>query len=130
MNFIQNFFGVNSAVLSERLEIEGFTAEQARMFLPEVASGILKAFKNKEIEQIIAVLETEEPEKLLNSVNINSIAQNIGMNSDQVMSGFEVITPVMAMAFKKHSGGIVGAAASVACGATGDFFNLNESCSK
>ena len=130
MNFIQKFFGVNSAVLSERLEIEGFTPEQARIFLPEAASGILNAFKYKEIEQIIAVLETEEPEKLLNAVNINAIAQNMGMNSDQVRSGFEVITPVMAMAFKKHSGGIVGAAASVAWGATGDFLNLNESCSK
>ena len=130
MNFIEKFFGVNSSVLSERLEQSGFSTEQARSFLPEAASAILKAFKHKEIEQIIAALETEVPEKLLNAVNINEIAKHTGINSDQVTSGFEAIAPLMAKAFRKYSGGIVGAAASVAWGNTGDFLNLKQSISK
>lgn len=130
MNFIQKFFGVNDSVLTKRLEQAGFSAEQARKFLPEASSGILKAFKHKEIDQIIAALETEEPEKLLNAVNVNAMAQNIGINYDQVTSGFEAISPLMAKAFKKHSGGIVGAAASIAWGNTGDFLNLKQSFSK
>jgi len=124
MNFIQKFFGVNGSVLSERLQDSGFTAEQAGKFLSEAASGILNAYQHKEIELIISALEMDKPTKLLNAVNVNVIANNIGISSDQVTAGFEVLAPVMSKAFKKYSGGIVGAAASIAWGSTGDFLNL------
>lgn len=124
MNFIQKFFGVNSSVLSERLQDSGFTVEQASKFLPEAASGILNAYQHKEIELIISALEMDKPTKLLKTVNVNAIANNIDMNSDQVRAGFEVLAPVMSNAFIKYSGGIVGAAASIAWGSTGDFLNL------
>ena len=126
MNFIQKFFGVNGIALSERLQDSGFTAEQAREFLPEAASGILNAYQHKEIELIISALEMDKPTKLLNTVNVNTIANNIGMSSDQVTAGFEVLAPVMSKAFIKYSGGIVGAAASIAWGSTGDFLNLTK----
>jgi len=124
LNFIQKFFGVNSSVLSERLQDSGFTVEQASKFLPEAASGILNAYQHKEIELIISALEMDKPTKLLKTVNVNAIANNIDMNSDQVRAGFEVLAPVMSKAFTKYSGGIVGAAASIAWGSTGDFLNL------
>ena len=124
MNFIHKFFGVNSSVLSERLQDSGFTAEQASKFLPEAASSILNAYQHKEIELIISALEMDRPTKLLNTVNVNAIANNIGMSSEQVTAGFEVLAPVMSKAFIKHSGGIVGAAASIAWGSTSDFLNL------
>lgn len=124
MNFIQKFFGVNGSVLSEQLQDSGFTAEQAEKFLSESASGILNAYQHKEIEVIISALEMDKPTRLLNTVNVNSIANNIGMSSAQVTAGFEVLAPVMSKAFKKYSGGIVGAAASIAWGSTSDFLNL------
>ena len=124
MNFIQKFFGVNSSVLSEQLQDSGFTEEQAGKFLSEAASGILNAYQHKEIEVIISALERDNPARLLNAVNVNAIANNIGMSSDQVKRGFEVLAPVMSKAFKKYSGGIVGAAASIAWGSTSDFLNL------
>lgn len=124
MNFIQKFFGANSNVLSSRLQDTGFTAEQASKFLPEAASGILKAYQHKEIELIISALEMDKPTKLLNTVNVNAIARNTGMSPEQVIEGFEVIAPVMSKAFIKYSGGIVGAAASIAWGSTSDFLNL------
>ena len=124
MNFIQKFFGANGSVLSERLQDSGFTAEQAGKFLPEAASGILNAYQHKEIELIISALEMDKPTKLLDTVNVNTIANNIDMSSDQITAGFEVLAPVMSKAFKKYSGGIVGAAASIAWGTTGDFLNL------
>jgi hypothetical protein len=124
MNFIDQFFGTNSNVLSERLQASGFSAEQANNFLAEAASGILKAYQHKEIELIISALEMDDPAKLLSAVNLNAVANNIDMSADQTRVGFEVFAPVMAMAFKNHSGGIVDAAASIAWGSTGDFLNL------
>ena len=124
MNFIQKFFGVNGRMLSEQLQDSGFTEEQAGKFLSEAASGILNAYQHKEIEVIISALERDNPARLLNAVNVNAIANNIGMSSDQVTRGFEVLAPVMSKAFKGYSGGIVGAAASIAWGSTSDFLNL------
>lgn len=124
MNFIERFFGVNNAVLCGRLQDAGFTAEQAGKLLPEAASGILKAYQHKDIELIISALEADEPTQLLDTVNINAIANNIGMHPDQVKTGFEVFAPLMSEAFVKYSGGIVGAAASIAWGSTSDFLNL------
>jgi hypothetical protein len=124
MNFMQKFFGDNGSELSERLQDSGFTAEQAGRFLSEAASGILNAYKHKELELIISALETEKPAKLLSTVNVNAIANNIGMSSEQVTAGFEVLAPVMSKEFVKYSGGIVGAAASIAWGSTSNFHNL------
>ena len=95
MNFMQKFFGENGSELSERLQDSGFTAEQAAKFLSEAASGILNAYKHKELELIISALEMDKPTKLLNTVNVNAIANNIGMSSEQVTAGFEVLAPVM-----------------------------------
>ena len=124
MNFMQKFLGENGSELSERLQDSGFTAEQATKFLSEAASGILNAYKHKELELIISALEMDKPTKLLNTVNVNAIANNIGMSSEQVTAGFEVLAPIMSKEFVKYSGGIVGAAASIAWGSTSNFHNL------
>lgn len=125
MNFIQEFFASNRVLLVDQLEIAGFTAEQASQFLPAVASSILKAFQHKEIEEIIATMGIDEPTKLLGAVNVSAIARNIGMNTYQVTSGFEVIMPVMARAFLNNEGGIVNAAASIAWGLPGDLDGID-----
>ena len=109
----------------DQLELAGLTTEQARQFLPSVASSILKAFQHKEIEEIIATMGIDEPTKLLGAVNVSSIAQKTGMNTYQVTSGFEVIMPIMARAFLNHEGGIVKAAASIAWGLPGDLHTLH-----
>ena len=124
MNFIQKFYERNSSVLSSRLQDSGFTAEQADKFLLETTSGILNAYRHKEIELIISALEMDEPTKLLNTVNVNAIANNIGMSSEQVTAGFEILAPVMSKEFLNYSGGTVGAAASIAWGSNSDFINL------
>ncbi len=126
MNFIDEFFTQSNGILTRRLQAVGFTAEQANMFLPEAASGILKSFQHKEIEHIIAAMSLEDPERLLNEINVNAIAKNIGMNAHQVTSGFEAIAPDMAKAFTKSSNGIVGAAASIAWGSTGTIVKASK----
>ena len=123
MNFIQEFFTENSGVLTERLESAGFTTEQAGKFLPEAAAGILKSFQHKELEHIIAAFGMEDPDRLVSAINVNAIAQNVDMNAYQIKSGFKAIMPDLAMAFTQSSGGIVGAAASIAWGSTGYVLN-------
>lgn len=104
----------------EQLQVAGFTTEQVFQFLPAVASGILKAFQHKEIEEIIATMGIDEPTKLLGTVNVSAIAQNTDMSAYQVTTGFKVIMPVMARAFLNNEGGIINAAASIAWGLPGD----------
>jgi len=116
MNFVTEFFDIYASDLTERLQGAGFTAEQAGRFLPEAASGILKSFHHKEIESIIATMNIDNPARLVDAVNISSIAEKIGINSFLVKTGVEVIAPVMAEAFSKSGDGIFVAAASIAWG--------------
>lgn len=123
---MQEFFGDSNGVLTERLQAVGFTAEQASGFLTAAASGILHAFQHKDIEEIIATMGSDEPTKLLGSVNVSAIANKIGVNAYQVTTGFEAIMPDMAKAFLNNSGGIINAAASIAWGLPGDIHKLDK----
>lgn len=122
MNFIDRVYGIDRNVLSERLQASGYFSGQANNFLAKAASGILKSFQHKEMELVISALEMDDPAKLLSAVNLNAVANNIDMSIDQSRAGYEVFTPVMDMAFIKHSGGVVGAAASIARGSCGNLF--------
>lgn len=124
MNFIEEFFARNGGTLSGYLIRNGFSADQAREFLSAAASIILESFHHREIEEIIAAMGSEEPSRLLNAVNVNKLAERLGINVFLVRSGFEIITPLMARAFATNSRGIVGAAASIAWGSNTDFAKL------
>ena len=120
MNFIEEFFQDNSVVICQRLEVKGFSAVQAMKFMSKVAEALLRSFKHKDIEEIIAVMSINDSSRLRNSVNTSHIAENIGMNVMQVDAGFEVIAPIMAEAFAHNVDGVVNAAASIAWGSIGD----------
>ena len=114
MNFIEEFFTRNSGVLADRLQAAGYTFEQARRFLPEASSEVLRSFRYQDIEAIINALDMEEPNKLLGAVDVDRLAEKLGMNASQAKQGFEIIAPIMAKAFLVNRRGIVGAAASIA----------------
>ena len=61
----------------------------------------------------------EEPKELLNTIDMDRLAERLGMNTSRATDGFEVIAPIMAKAFLVNRRGIVGAAASIACGVSG-----------
>ena len=102
----------------------GFSSDQAREFLTTAASSILETFHHREIEEIIAAMGSAEPTRLLNTVNVNVLADKLGINAYLVRQGFETVSPVMARAFSTNSRGIVGAAASIAWGSDADFAEL------
>ena len=102
----------------------GFSSDQAREFLTTAASSILESFHHREIEEIIAAMGSAEPTRLLNTVNVNVLADKLGINAYLVRQGFETVSPVMARAFSANSRGVVGAAASIAWGSDTDFAKL------
>ena len=124
MNFIEEFFHDNGNDLLLQLQASGFSREQAVRFLHEASASILRAFHHKAIEEIIAAISMAEPSKLLHAVNIQAIAEKLGMNAYLVRSGFETFAPAMAKAFSSNSQGVVAAAASIAWGANGSFPDL------
>ena len=116
MNFIEEFFTRNSGVLVDRLQAAGYTFEQASRFLPEASSEVLRSFRYKDVDAIIKALSMEKPNELLGSVDVDRLAEKLGMNASQAKQGFELIAPIMAKAFLVNRRGIVGAAASIAVG--------------
>lgn len=121
MNFVEEFFENNRDALSEALQDAGFTDQQTGQFLPEAASAVLNSFHHKEIATIIETMNIDDPSGLVRSINISSITENTGMDNNLVVSGFEVIAPIMAEAFTNSSDGVVFAAASIAWGNFLDF---------
>ena len=111
-------------MLAGNLVRAGFSQDQAREFLAVAASSILESFHHREIEEIIAAMGSEEPTRLLNTVNVNALADKLGINAYLVRQGFETVSPVMSRAFSANSRGIVGAAASIAWGSDTDFARL------
>jgi len=123
MNFITTCFTEYDSALSELLKGAGFSADQARMFLPNAASGIIDSFQSKDIEEIISAFGSKEPTQLIGTININAIAKKVNMDSDQVTSGFEAIAPVLSQAFTHNTDGMVGAAISIAWQSKRDYIS-------
>ena len=65
---------------------------------------------------MMAALLSEEPSQLLRSINVEAIANKLGMDNDQVTAGLEAITPVISKAFSQNNNNHVGAAAALAWG--------------
>ena len=126
MNFITACFEEYDSALSELLKKTNFSADEAVIFLSVASSGILNAFKHKEIEQILAAFGARESTQFLDAVNMNAIAMKAGMSTDKVKSGLETIAPVITQAFKHNSDGMVGAAISIAWEEKKDFTGTAE----
>jgi hypothetical protein len=126
MNFITACFEEYDSALSELLLGAGFSADEALRFLPEASSGILDAFKHKDIEQIISAFGAKDPSQILNAVNMNTIAMKVDMSTEQVKAGLEKIAPVITQAFKHNSDGMVGAAISIAWDEKKDFIDITK----
>ena len=114
MDFIKECFNEHSSAFTEALTGTGFSADQAKQFLPEAASGIVDATQGAGIQEMITGLISGGPSQLLSSINTDEIAAKLGMNSEQVSSGFEAITPILSQALSNTDNGIAGAVSSLA----------------
>ncbi len=99
MNFIKDCFEEHGRVLMDELIGAGFTANQAIDFLPEAAFDIAESTRSTVVAQSIDNLLLDSSFILLNTINLEAIEKKSGLNSQQVVSGFEVIAPFFLKSF-------------------------------
>ena len=112
MDFIKKIFDENDSILSEKLQTAGFSVDQAGVFLREAASCILNSIQNTGA----ALARTEildDPSLLASSMNLVTKVQKFGINSAQVTSGLDAITPLLSKIFSKKNEVIAGSVSSL-----------------
>lgn len=114
MDFITNYFEEYGDAFSGRLKASGFSDDLAKEFLTEIASGIYYIIKNENLEKTIKILLSNDPSRLLNSINVKAIATKLGVSTEQVTAGLEAIAPVLSQVFLLKNNEIVTATASLA----------------
>ena len=103
MDLIKQCFEEHNSALTKRLIGAEFSIDQARLFLPEAASGLYKCTQKTSIFQTIACLFSDSQYQLLRKIDVDSIARNSGMNVVQVTAGLHAIAPVLLKAFAKNN---------------------------
>jgi len=116
MDFIKDCFEEHGEALTEQLEGAGFSADQARQFLPEAASGIVDSAQGLDVAEIAQQLVSDGPSPFLSAINVDAIAEKLGINSDLVTKGLAAIAPVLSQAFAQKGEGLMGAVSSLAPG--------------
>ncbi len=91
--------------------------------MPEAASGILESTKESGITQLIAGFASGGPENLLSEINIDAIADKLGMDANQVSTGLVAIMPVLSNLMSDKSEGLLGAASSLVGGSSEGLIN-------
>lgn len=106
MDVIRDFFNRHDSDLIRKLVSAGFSANQARDFLPEAVESILRSNQNTGIAVAITGL-LEEPSQLMSSINTVAIGQKLKMRPEQVESGLAVIVPELSQALSQKNKNIV-----------------------
>jgi len=114
MEVIKQCFKINDTAFSAALEAVGFSEDQIIRFLPETQCCILHTIKNHSLEKIIGIMLSRDPARILYLIDIDTMAEILGMSSSKVRSGFDAITPVMSRAMSFKTSEIVAATASSA----------------
>ena len=103
MDLIRQCFEENKGPLTQSLIGAEFSIDKARQFLPVAASNLVESTQRTSVFQTIASLFSDSHHQLLRKIDIDSIARQSGMNTDQVTAGLHAIAPVLLKAFAgKH----------------------------
>jgi hypothetical protein len=114
MDFITECFSKFGRAFSEKLNNAGFTAEQTRRFLPETAKSLRSSIDNSNIEQMITGLLSHDSAQLLKTIDVESIAFKLDMNSGQIITGLNAISPVLSEALMQSNHDLVNTIAALA----------------
>jgi len=95
MNPIKQCFESHDHLLTSSLLNANFTHGQARQFLPQAATGLLESSRNTSLFQTLASLLSDSQYMMLRKIDVESIARNTGIDSDQVKAGLHAIAPVL-----------------------------------
>lgn len=106
MNLIKEYFEEHNGDLTNSLISAEFTTDQARLFLPEAATGLFESCQKTSIFETVACLFSTTPYQLPASIDVGAIAKNSGMNLVKVTDGLRAIAPVLLDAFTQNKLGI------------------------
>jgi hypothetical protein len=114
MNFIKKCFDQYNSALTMYLNDAGIVGDLSKQFISETVLGIMYAIKNSSLDDVIVILVSDDPSQLLKLINVDGMANNLGISADEVTRGLEAIAPVMSMIFTFKSHEIVATIASLA----------------
>lgn len=120
MDFINKYFIEYENALTGRLKNTNFLNDESTRLLCETSSEILHIIRNTRLETVIKILLSDDPSKILDLIDTNSMATKLGMDVDKVTSGLEAISPVIKQVFIHKNKEIVTATASLAWETTDD----------
>ena len=114
MDFITRCFREYNSSFTNRLTTAGFTDELSQCFLDNIASSLYTIISSSSLEKTIKILLSDDPSKLLESIDVSILAKNINIDRQRIDAGLEAIAPVMKQVFSQRCNEIVAATASLA----------------
>lgn len=121
MDFINNCFNEYRSSFTKKLEDAEISGDVADEFLSETAARLMYIIKTAPLEKTIQILLSDKPSRLLNSIDAGAMAIKMNISSEQIITGFRSIAPVMTQVFSLKSNEIVAATASLAWKTTDEF---------
>ena len=107
MDFLQNLLGDNtSKLVSSLVDKAGFSADQAKAFVPEATGSVVDAVKNAgniDFSNIGAAAQN-----VMGQVDVSSLASKVGIDTGQAQSGLNAIVPNLLQIFQDKAGGSAG----------------------
>ncbi len=103
MEIIKKCFDEFDSVFSERLIAEKFSDDQVNRFLVEASSAILNSAEKVGVFQTMHCLLSEQTNLLFEKIDVVSIAKKSAMDSCQVITGIQVIAPILLSLLSQNS---------------------------
>ena len=122
MDLIQNFMDRDGDSIIGELTSRGFSAEQAKGFLPEALATLMQSLKNAGFAELFA---SSSSAGLPDSVDIAALASRTGVDSAKVETGLNALIPRL-MAFVKDRQGLSSLPGKKASGLTSVFKRLHH----
>ncbi len=114
MDFLKNCFGEYNNEFTKSLETVGIFDDLADQFLSETELLIRQAIKKSNLEDTIAMLYSDNPSQLLNSINCNTMAEVLCITAERVSLGLEAIAATLSRALNRHSDDVIAEIAALA----------------
>lgn len=102
MNLIKECFVEDCSAFFEKLKSIGFSDYQTMKFLPEAASHISYATHKSGVFQTINCLMSGHDNQLSSTIDMPSMVNKSGINTDMLALGFHAIAPVLLQAYSKR----------------------------
>jgi len=126
MDFIKCCFEEKKATLTNSLKQAGLPDDITVKFLSETSTAIINVIEKSNLEKTIEILLSDNPAQLLQSINVQAMANKLEINTELVSTGLEAISPEVSKVFNANINEIVAATASLAWKTNDKSFDLAE----